>query len=64
MIQVKIIKNRKTELLERDINDFLQIVGTQHGIYVDIKDIKITQGDVGVIATIIYSIKESPKNNA
>lgn len=60
MIQVKIIKNQKIELLERDINSFLQTVN-QQGITVDVKDIKIIQGDTRIIATIIYNIKESPE---
>lgn len=41
MMKVKIVKNKTTELLERDINDTLAKIGSEPNSKIDLKDIKI-----------------------
>lgn len=58
MIQIKIIKNKTTELLERDINEFLNIMEYSLKNKFNIKDIKLEYDRLNhnIISIIIYEI--------
>lgn len=57
MMKVKIIKNTTTELLERDINEFLATIGNIRGSTVTLKDIKFAiRPETTYVALIIYNI--------
>lgn len=42
MMRVKILQNNKLQLLERDINEFLEAVGSNRSTKVSLVDIKLT----------------------
>jgi hypothetical protein len=62
MIQVKIIRN-KAEILERDINEFLQKLGSQPGVMIkslDIKYIHIPELSMDQAMIIFNAIQVQP----
>ncbi len=64
MLQVKILRN-KSELMERDINEFLKKIGSQVGVAVkdiDIKYMHIPEQkiDQAIIIFNAYVVKTSP----